>query len=57
MLALNPLSGIIEGFRDAIFGRPFNWGGLLLSTAITAALLIGAAYLFRRMEQEFADVI
>ena len=57
MLALNPLSGIIEGFRDAIFGRPFNWGGLLLSTAITAALLMAAAYVFRRMEQEFADVI
>jgi lipopolysaccharide transport system permease protein len=57
MLALNPLSGIIEGFRDAIFGRPFNWGGLLLSTAITAALLTAAAYVFRRMEQEFADVI
>src|SRR6266851_5709533 len=26
MLALNPLSGIIEAFRDATFGRPFNWG-------------------------------
>jgi lipopolysaccharide transport system permease protein len=57
MLRLNPLSGIIEGFRDAIFGRPFNWNGLLISTVVTLMLLTAAAYMFRRMEQEFADVI
>jgi lipopolysaccharide transport system permease protein len=57
VLRLNPLSGIIEGFRDAIFGRPFHWNGIAISTAITFALLAGAAYVFRRMEGEFADVI
>ena len=57
VLRLNPLSGIIEGFRDAIFGRSFNWNGLLISTVITFALLAAAAYIFRRMEQEFADII
>ena len=57
MLRLNPLSGIIEGFRDAIFGRPFNWNGIAISTVVTFALLVAAAYMFRRMEQEFADVI
>jgi lipopolysaccharide transport system permease protein len=56
-LRLNPLSGIIEGFRDAVFGRPFNWNGIAISIAITFALLAGAAYVFRRMEGEFADVI
>ena len=57
VLRLNPLSGIIEGFRDAIFGRAFNWNGLAISTVITFGLLLGAAAIFRRMEQEFADVI
>ena len=57
LLRLNPLSGIIEGFRDAIFGRPFNWNGLLISTVTTFVLLTVAAYTFRRMEDEFADVI
>jgi lipopolysaccharide transport system permease protein len=57
VLRLNPLSGIIEGFRDAIFGRPFNWSGLLISTVITFALLAVAVSVFRHMEQEFADVI
>jgi lipopolysaccharide transport system permease protein len=56
-LRLNPLSGIIEGFRDAIFGRPFNWNGIAISAAITLGLLAGAAHVFRRMEGEFADVI
>jgi lipopolysaccharide transport system permease protein len=56
-LRLNPLSGIIEGFRDAIFGRPFHWNGLLISTAITFSLLAAAVFVFRRMEEEFADII
>jgi lipopolysaccharide transport system permease protein len=57
VLSLNPLSGLIEGFRAAIFGRPFNWKSLAISAAITIGLLVVTSYLFRRMEQEFADVI
>lgn len=57
VLRLNPLSGIIEGFRDAIFGRPFDWNGLAISTVIVILMLIAAAWIFRGMEQEFADVI
>jgi len=57
VLMLNPLSGIIEGFRAAIFGNPFDWQGLAISTAIVAGLLTTAAYSFRRMERQFADVI
>jgi lipopolysaccharide transport system permease protein len=57
LLRLNPLSGVIEAFRSAIFGHPFNWEGLGISAAITAALLVATTYSFRRMEREFADVI
>lgn len=57
LLRLNPLTGIIEGFRDAIFGRPFDWPGLAGSALLAAALLVYAAYSFRRMELEFADII
>jgi len=57
MLQLNPLTGIIEGFRDAIFGRPFDCPAPAGSAAIAAALLVHAAYVFRRMELEFADII
>jgi lipopolysaccharide transport system permease protein len=57
ILGLNPLSGIIEAFRDAIFDHPFNWKELLISVFITLALLVAAAYKFRQMEDEFADII
>lgn len=57
-LALNPLTGIIEGFRAALFGvKPFDWIAIGISTAITFAVLLYAAYTFRRMERSFADII
>ena len=57
VLRLNPLSGIIEGFRDAIFGRPFNWSGLGISDGNHFMVLLRLLGYFERMEQEFADVI
>jgi lipopolysaccharide transport system permease protein len=56
-LAINPMTGVIEGFRAALFGRPLDWSTLGASVAIAMALLIGAAYLFRRLERTFADTI
>ena len=56
-LALNPLTGIIGGLRDAIFGRPFDWPALGLSLALSCVLALVAACFFRRMEREFADLI
>ncbi|MGE0132046.1 MAG: ABC transporter permease [Blastocatellales bacterium] len=57
LLNFNPLSGIIEGYRAAFFGRPFNWPMLAASAVITSALLIYAAFYFRRMERTFADIV
>ena len=57
LIGLNPLSGIIQGFRSAIFGRRFDWIALGASMAITLVVLICAVFEFRRMEREFADLI
>ena len=57
LIGLNPLSGIIQGFRSAIFGRPFDWFAIGVSTAITLGVLMCAGFGFRRMEREFADII
>lgn len=57
LLELNPLTGIIEGFRSALFGRPFNWTALSISAVITLVALIYAAYSFKRVERRFADII
>src|SRR5215469_8697341 len=57
LLALNPLTGVIEGYRASLFGRSFNWSALAISFAIGLGLLICSAYTFRRMEKSFADII
>ena len=57
LLELNPLTGIIEGFRDALFGRAFDWRALGVSAAVSAMVLVLSTFAFRRMEREFADVI
>jgi lipopolysaccharide transport system permease protein len=57
LLQLNPLSGVIEGFRSVIFGRSINIGGLTASVFLSFALLGGAIFVFRKMEDEFADII
>jgi lipopolysaccharide transport system permease protein len=57
LLTLNPLAGIIEGYRSAFFGRPFDWQMLAISAAITFALLLYAAYYFKQVERRFADIV
>jgi lipopolysaccharide transport system permease protein len=57
ILALNPLAGVIEGFRSALFTRAFHWGDLAAAVVITFTGLVYAAYAFRRMEREFADIV
>ncbi|HEX8636220.1 MAG TPA: ABC transporter permease [Pyrinomonadaceae bacterium] len=57
LLALNPMTGIIEGFRAALFGQPVDGFALGLSAAITLVLLVCSAFVFTRMEKSFADVI
>ena len=57
LLWLNPMTGIIEGYRSSLFGLPFDWVALAISLAMTACLWVYASYSFRRMERTFADII
>ena len=57
LLSLNPLTGQIEAYRSAFFGKPFDWLSLGISAVLTLAILFYAAYTFRRMEKSFADLI
>ena len=54
---LNPLTGIVEGFRSALLGLPFNRSSLISSALITMVLLVGSIFAFRRMEDDFADIV
>jgi lipopolysaccharide transport system permease protein len=58
LYGLNPMAGVVEGFRWALLGTDTAPGPMLLVSALVAlALLVGGAYYFRRMEQTFADVL
>jgi lipopolysaccharide transport system permease protein len=56
---LNPMVGVIDGFRWAILGDafPVYWPGLALSASLTVLMFIGGLLYFRNMERSFADVI
>ncbi len=58
LYGLNPMTGVVEGFRWSLLGTG-NPPGMMLafSILISMLLLIGGAYYFRRMEKNFADVI
>jgi lipopolysaccharide transport system permease protein len=58
LYGLNPMAGVIEGFRWAILGNADpSWGLLGVSVAAVALLLAGGLFYFRRMERTFADVV
>ena len=57
IIMLNPLSGIVEGFRASLFGLPFNWQALGYSTLFSIVLLMCASFSFKRMERTFAELI
>ena len=58
LYGLNPMSGVVEGFRWALLGKS-PAPGVLLGVSITVVILIlvGGLVYFRRMEAEFADVV
>jgi lipopolysaccharide transport system permease protein len=58
LYAINPMVGVVEGFRWALLGEGTPPGpAIAVSTAAALALLIGGAFYFRRMEKSFADVV
>ena len=57
LLLLNPMSAIIEGYRSAIFGLPFDWPALGIASVLTALVLVYSFYSFGRVERSFADII
>ena len=59
LYSLNPMVGVIDGFRWAILGKDFAiyLPGFLLSVALVIVVLITGIQYFRRMERKFADVI
>lgn len=54
---INPMTGIVEGARAALFGRPWPMAALLSSAIFSILFLVSGVYYFRRVERLFADVL
>jgi lipopolysaccharide transport system permease protein len=58
LYGLNPMAGVVEGFRWAMLGTASRPGPMILvSTVAAVTLLVTGAFYFRRMEKTFADVV
>lgn len=58
LYGLNPMAGVVEGFRWALLGKAEGPGALLaVSAIVTVLVFVGGLYYFRRMEKIFADVV
>jgi lipopolysaccharide transport system permease protein len=57
LLYLNPMAGLIDGFRSAFLGTPFNVQSVALSFLIALLLFVAGVAYFEKVERRFADVI
>jgi len=56
--ALNPMVGVIEGFRSALLGTiPMPWDWIAVGTGVAVVIMLSGVFYFRRMERIFADVV
>lgn len=57
LVTINPVAGIIEGFRASLTGSAFDWVHVFISAVIILVVLVCSIYTFRRFEDTFADVV
>jgi lipopolysaccharide transport system permease protein len=59
LYSINPMAGVVSGFRWALLGKPetISFASLAISGGISLVIFISGLYFFRRMERIFADMI
>ncbi len=58
LYSLNPMAGVIDGFRWCILGTATpNWSGIIISAVSVMVIFAGGILYFRKMERTFADII
>ena len=58
LYGINPMAGVVEGFRWALLGTDTQPGPMILVSSVAAVtILVSGAFYFRRMEKTFADVV
>lgn len=54
---LNPMVGIIEGYRSALFNYPFEWSIIGWSAIVSVIVFIVGFFIFKKSERVFADIV
>lgn len=57
LVGLNPMTGVVLGFRHALLGSPASWDVIGVSLATSVVVFVFGLLVFRRMEIRFADII
>ncbi len=57
VMFLNPMAGVIEAFRSAFLGRPFDFSSIGISFCVAVLFFIWGIAYFERVERRFADII
>jgi lipopolysaccharide transport system permease protein len=58
LYGLNPMVGVVEGFRWALLGTKMSAGPMILVSVLVAlSILVSGAFYFRKMEKTFADIV
>lgn len=57
LYGLNPMAGVIEGFRWALLGTEIPGSMIFVSVGVVVALLVSGMFYFRKMEQYYADIV
>jgi lipopolysaccharide transport system permease protein len=57
LIGLNPMAGVVIGFRHALLGSTASWPLVTVSLVTSVVLFLGGLLIFRRMENRFADII
>lgn len=57
LVLLNPMAGMVEGFRHSVLGTPVSWGLVVGSYVACIVIFIGGVFFFVRVERKFADII
>jgi homopolymeric O-antigen transport system permease protein len=58
LLALNPMAGIIDGFRVSLYShKSFDWPAIGFAAVVAIVFLVFAVYRFKRVERQFADIV
>lgn len=57
LLGLNPMTGLVGGFRAALLGQPMPWTGMAVSLMVGVAGFVAGVLYFRSAERTFADIV